>query len=69
MPTGRFVGNAVLHHDTNCQGHDPMRVERFGRRQIADIGVEVLTAFGAMMLRIGKHNVAWPARDKVANIV
>jgi hypothetical protein len=69
MPTGRFVGDAVLHDHTDRQGHDPMSVESFRRRQIRDIGVEVLAALGAMMLRIGEQNVAWPPRDKVADIV
>src|SRR5262245_36632610 len=46
-----------------------MRIECFGRRQIADIGIEVLAALGAMMLRIGEYNVAWSTRDQVADIV
>jgi hypothetical protein len=69
MPTGCFVGDAILHHDTDRQGHDPMGVVRFRRCQIGDIGVEVLATLGAMMLRIGEHNVAWSARDEVANIM
>jgi hypothetical protein len=69
MPTGRFIGDAVFHHDTHRQGHDTMGVQRFRRRQIGDIGVEVLAALGAMMLRICKEDVAWSARNEVANIM
>jgi hypothetical protein len=46
-----------------------MRVERLRRRQIGNIGVEVLAALGAMMLRVGEHDIAWPSGDKVADIV
>jgi hypothetical protein len=46
-----------------------MGVECFGRRQIGDIGVEILAALGAMMLRIGEFDIAWPAGNEVADIV
>lgn len=69
MPTGRFVGEAVLHHDADRQGHDPVGVKRLRRRQIGDISVEVLAALGAMMLRRGENDVAWPAGDEVADIM
>jgi hypothetical protein len=46
-----------------------VRVLGLGRGQIGDSGVEVLAALGAMMLRIGKHDVAWPPADEVADIV
>ena len=68
MPTGRRVGQAVLDNQPDRHGHDAMGIARLGGSQVRHIGVEILVALGATVLRIGEVNFAWPPADEIAKI-
>jgi uncharacterized protein YbbK (DUF523 family) len=46
-----------------------MRVLALGRRQVRGIGVEILTALAAVMLRVGQRDISRTPRDKLPDIV
>jgi len=69
MPTGRFIGEAVLDHQAYRQADDPMRVLALGRRQGRGIGVEILTALAAVMLRVGQRDIPRTPREEFPDIV
>src|SRR5882672_7317642 len=69
MPTGRFIGEAVLDHQAYRQADAPMRVLALGRRQGRGIGVAILTARAAGMLRVGQRDIPRTPRDEFPDIV
>src|SRR5262245_4475842 len=69
MPTGGLIGEAVLHHQPDGQGHDPVSVAGLGRGQVGQVGREVVAAPSAMMLRVGEPDLAGPAPHRVAEIM
>jgi hypothetical protein len=46
-----------------------MRVLALGRRQVRGIGVEILTALAAVMLRVGQRDIPRTPRDEIPDIV
>ena len=68
MPTGGLIGQAVLHHQAHGQRHHPVGIVGLGPGQVRHVGVEVLTAVGAMMLRIAEMDLTWPPRDPVPQV-
>src|SRR5438128_3163429 len=69
MPTGRFIGQAVLDHEAYRQVDDPMRVLAHGRCQGRGIGVEILAALAAVMLRVRQCDIPRTPRDEIPDIV
>jgi hypothetical protein len=68
-PAGGLVGQAVLDDETDGQSHDPFGVMTAGGGQVATVGVEVLTAGGAVVLGVGQDDVTWPRGGEVAEVV
>src|SRR4029453_13604725 len=46
-----------------------MRVLALGRRQVGGIGIEILTALAAVMLRVGQRDIPRTPRDEIPDIV
>jgi hypothetical protein len=69
VPTGGLIGQAILHDDAHGQGHDTMRVVRFGQGVIGHVCVEILAATSAVMLRIDKVDVAGATGNQVADVM
>jgi hypothetical protein len=69
MPTGCLIRQAVLHDEANRHGHDAMRVMGFGCSQVGHVGVEILAALAAFVLRIGEQDIARPTVGEIAEIM
>jgi len=69
VPTGGLIGQAILHHQPDGQGHDPMGVVGLGRGQIGHVGGEVAAAPRAVMLGVGEPDLTGPAPHGVAQIM
>jgi len=69
VPGGGSIRQAVLDHDPHGDGDHAVRVVAIGHRQIQHVGVEVMIAVAAAMLRIADVQIAWPAAHRVAQIV
>jgi hypothetical protein len=69
MPTGRFRGEAVLDHPAYRQAEAPRRVLALGRRQVGGLGVAILTALAAGMLRVGQRAIPRTPREEIPDIV
>ena len=68
-PTGHAIRQTVLHDQSHGQVDHAVRVVAARRSQCRHVRVEVLLALGAIVNRIGELNVAWPTREKVAQIM
>ncbi len=68
-PTGGAIRQTVLHDQSHGQVDHAVRVVTARRSQCRHVRVEVLPALAAIMHRIGKLNVMWPTREKVAQIM
>jgi hypothetical protein len=69
MPTGRLIGQAVLHDKSHGQGHDAVRVAGFGQTIFGGVCVKELVALGAAVLRIDQFDIAGLPRNEVAHIM
>jgi hypothetical protein len=69
MPTGGVVGQAVLNHEADRHGHDAMGIVSLGSGQIGHVGIEILAALTALVLRVGEMDFPRTTVDKVAEIV
>jgi hypothetical protein len=69
MPTGRLIGQAVLHDEAHGQGYDAVRVAGFGQTIFRGVRVKELVALGAAVLRIDQVDIAGLARNEVAHVV
>ena len=68
-PTGGAIRQTVLRDQSHRQVDHAVRVVAARRSQCRHVRVEVFPALGAIMHRIGKLNVVWPARAKIAQIM
>jgi hypothetical protein len=69
VPTGGLIGQAVLHHQPDGQGHDPVGIEGLGAGQVGHVGGEIATAPGAVVLGVGEPDIAGPAAHRVTQIM
>ena len=69
VPTGRLVRQAVLHDEADRHGHNPMGIVSLGRGQVGHVGVEILAALAALVLRVGEMDFARPTVDQVAEVM
>ena len=68
MPTGRAVGQDILHHQSHRHRDDAVRVVALEWSQIGSVHIKVAFAFTVIMLRIGELNVSRSLGDQVADI-
>src|SRR4029077_12716493 len=69
MPTGRSIGQSILHHQPHGQTDDTVRIMTTRRSQIRNIGVERPAAFRADMLRVHKMNISRSSGNKIAHVM
>jgi hypothetical protein len=69
VPTGGLIGEAVLHHQPDSQGHDPMGVVGPGRGQVGHVGGKEAAAPGAVVLGVGEVDLAGSLPHRVAEIM
>jgi hypothetical protein len=69
VPTGGLIGKAVLHHQPDGQGHDPMSVVGPRRGQVGHVGGKEVAAPGAVVLGVGEVDVAGSPPHRVAQIM
>src|SRR4030067_717095 len=69
MPTGRAVGQSILHHQTHGHRHDPVCVMAVGKSQVGHIHVEVALALTAIMLRVRKEKITRSLPQQIAEVV
>jgi D-arabinose 1-dehydrogenase-like Zn-dependent alcohol dehydrogenase len=68
-PTGTAIRQAVLDDQADSGVDDASGVVAAGIGQVGHVGVEILAALGAEMLRVDQDNVARSAGEGVAQIV
>jgi hypothetical protein len=69
VPTGGTVGQAILDDRPHSRVDDSVGVVAAGRGQIGHVGVEVLAAAGAVVLRVAEAEVTRPPGDEVPQIM
>ena len=68
-PTGGLVGQAIFGDQADGYGDDPLGGMAAGCGQVGGVGIEVLAALRAVVLRVGQDEIARPAGDEVAEVV
>src|SRR5262249_32936515 len=68
-PCGRAIGQAVLDDQPDGGVDDPAGVMAAGVGQVGGIGVEVLAAGAAIVLRAEQDDVAGPAGEGITQVV
>src|SRR5262249_38443472 len=68
-PAGGLVRQAVLDDEADRRGDDAFGVVGAGGGQGGAVGVEVLAALRAEVLRVGQEEVAGASRDEVTEVV
>src|ERR671933_1210611 len=69
VPAGGTVGHAVLDHQPHRQIDHAVRVVTGRWRQIREVGAKVLATLGAVMLRIGDHEITRTPQVEIAQVV
>src|SRR5712691_5676021 len=69
VPTRRTVGQTVLDHQPHRQIDHAMGVVTARWRQIGQVCIEVLATLGAVMLRIGDHEITRTPQIEMAQVV
>jgi len=68
MPTGRAVGQAVLHHQPYRDGDDAVGIVALGWNEVRGVHVEKAAAFAAVMLGVREVKVPRSFADQIAEI-
>ena len=68
-PTGRAIGQAVLDDQSDGSVDDAACVVAAGFGEVGHVGIEVLAAARAIMLRVDQDDVAGSASEGVAQVV
>jgi hypothetical protein len=69
VPGSGPVGQAILGHEADGQGDDPLGVVAAGRREVGEIGVEVDAASGAVVLGVNDAEFAGSVALVAAEVV
>jgi hypothetical protein len=68
-PTGGAIRQAVLDDQANRSVNDASRVVTTRRSKVGHVGIEILAAAEAIVLRVKHDQVAWPLGERVAEVV
>ena len=68
-PTGGAIREAVLDHQSDGGVDDPPRIVTAGIGQVGHVDVEILAAWGAVMLRVDDDEITGSPREGIAEIV
>ena len=69
VPRGSPVRQSILHDQAHGDRHDPVRVMTPGESHIRRVGIEIMAAVGAMMLRIGEVDIVGVPGYQVPQVV
>jgi hypothetical protein len=69
VPRRRSVRQAILHDQTHGDRHDSVRVMTPGEGHIRHVGVEIMVAVSAVMLRIGEVDIVGVLGYQVPQVV
>src|SRR5499427_977292 len=69
VPTRWAVGHAILDHEPHGQVDHAMGVLTAGWGEIGEVRIEVLATLGAVMLRIGDHEITRTRQVEIAQVV
>jgi len=69
VPAGRTGGHAVLHHQPHRQIDHAMGVVTARWCQIGQVRIAVRATLGAVMLRIGDHEITRTPQVEIAQVV
>src|SRR6266542_5649671 len=68
VPTGGTIRQAILDDHAYRQGNDAMRIVTSWRCQVRHVGVEILFALGAIVLRVPEVDIAGTSRDQITHV-
>jgi hypothetical protein len=57
VPRGGPVRQSIFYDQAHSDGNDPVRIMASGEGQIGRVGVEIMAAVGAVMLRIDEVDI------------
>ena len=57
VPRGSPVRQSIFYDQAHGDGNDPVRIMASGEGQIGRVGVEIMVAVGAVMLRIDEMDI------------
>ena len=69
MPTGGAIRQAVFDHDPHGQVDDSTGVMTAGPGQIGQIDIEMFTAVGAIVRRVGGHEINRTTGSQIPQVV
>jgi len=69
VPRRRSVRQAILHDQAHGDRHDSVRIMTPGEGHIRHVGVEIMVAVSAVMLRIGEVDIVGVLGDQVPQVV
>src|SRR5713226_5931122 len=69
MPTRWSVGQAVLDHQPHCEIDHAVGVVTARWGKIRQVRIEILATLGAVMLRIGDHEITRTPQGKISQVV
>src|SRR6266487_6883097 len=69
VPTRRAVGQAVLHDEPHRQIDDAVGIATARWREIREVGVEILTTFRTVVLRIGDQEIPGAPGIEIPQVV
>ena len=68
-PTGGAIRQAVLDDKANRGVNDTSRVVTAPRSKVGHVGIEILAAAEAIVLRVKHDQITWPLGERVAEVV
>jgi len=69
VPGGGAIRQAILDHHPYRQANNAMGIVTSWRRQVRHVGVEILFALGAIVLRVTEVDVVGTTRDQITQIM
>ena len=69
VPRGGPVRQSIFHDQAHSDGNDPVRIMAPGEGQIGRVGVEIMVAVGAVMLRIDEVDIVGAPGLQITQVV
>ena len=69
MPTGGAIGQPVFHHEAHRELDHPPGIMTAGPGQIGQVDIEIPAAVGAIVRRVGDHQINRATGSQIAHVV
>jgi hypothetical protein len=69
VPRGGPVRQPIFHDQAHSDSNDPVRIMASGEGQIGRVGVEIMVAVGAVMLRIDEVDIVGAPGLQITQVV